>query len=577
MQLIRHCTAAMLAALIAVAPAAARAQTPAPQQPPQAPAPQPTQPPAQVLVGAGFTGNAEFTLFLAGVRVGTEQVRVVRNGSTWVISSTAQYGAPLNLTLNRYEVKYAADWQPLELHVEATQATAQGPRAIGLSTSFAMTTAINEIVQNGVTNSKNDQVSERTIVLPNNFYAGYEALAARLAAAQPGTELPAYIAPQAEIKIAVKGVTAEQLPSPAGPIATRRYEVAFQNPGRVLDGTVTIDARSRLVRLEIPAAGLRLIRSDLATVTTRTQPIRNPTDTDVIIPAAGFNLAGTMTVPPGTGRLRNPAIVLVAGSGAVERDEVVAGIPIFAQLAGSLAQQGFVVLRYDKRGVGQSGGRSERATLDDYADDLITAVRWLAKREDIESAHISVAGHSEGGAVAMLAAAREKKIASLVLVAAPGSSGADLVLEQQRHMLDIMKVSDEERQLKIALQKKIQAAAISDKGWEALPPDLRAQADSPWFRSLLIFDPAKVMPKIKQPILIVQGDLDRQVPAEQADTLAQLARARKKAGAVELLHLPGINHLLVPATTGEVSEYDGLVDKTVTPTVAKAIVDWLRK
>src|SRR6185503_9750929 len=131
-----------------------------------------------------------------------------------------------------------------------------------------------------------------------------------------------------------------------------------------------------------------------------------------------------------------------------------------AQLAGSLAREDFLVLRYDKRGVGQSGGRSERATLQDYADDLMAAVKWLAKRQDVDPRRIAVVGHSEGVAVALLA--------------------------------------------------------------------VREQADSTWFRSLLLFDPAKVMPKVKQPMLIVQGDLDMQVPAHHADTLAKLARARKK-------------------------------------------------
>jgi dipeptidyl aminopeptidase/acylaminoacyl peptidase len=309
----------------------------------------------------------------------------------------------------------------------------------------------------------------------------------------------------------------------------------------------------------------------------RTQPIRNPTDSDIVIPAAGFNLAGTVTLPPGTGRLKHPAVVLVAGSGAIERDEVVSGIPVFAQLAGSLAEQGFLVLRYDKRGVAQSGGRSERATIQDYADDLISAVKWLAKRGDVDPKRIAVVGHSEGGAVALLAAAREKKIASLVLAGAPGTPGADLILEQQGHMLDLMKAPPAERQAKTDLQKKIQAAVIADKGWEGIPPELRAQADSTWFRSLLLFDPAKVMPKVRQPILIVQGDLDRQVPPHHADALAQLARARKKGGAVEVLHLPGVNHLLVPATTGEVSEYGTLADRKVTPAASKAIADWLKK
>jgi uncharacterized protein len=558
MLLSRHCTAALLTAttVLAVFARASVAQTPPLSQ--------------------AFEGTAEFTLFISGSRVGIERVRVVRAGTTWVISSTALFGPPLNVTVNRFELKYTADWQPIELHVEATQTTPQGTRALGLATSFGVTTAISEITQNGVTSAKTDQISARTIVLPNNFYAAYEGLAARLAAAQPGAELPAYVAPQSEIKVAVKAIALEQISTPSGPIPSRRYSLAFQNPDGVLDVSVTIDARGRLVRLEIPSARLALVRSDLATVATRSQPIRNQNDTDVIIPATGFTLAGTMTMPPGIGRLRHPAIVLVAGSGQVERDETVAGIPIFAQLAGSLAQEGFVVLRYDKRGVGQSGGRSERATLQDYADDLTATVKWLARRQDIDPRRIAVVGHSEGGAVAMLAAAREKKISALVLLAAPGTVGSDLILEQQRHLLDEMKAPEAERQAKIELQQRIHAVVIADKGWEAIPPELRAQADSTWFRSLLLFDPAKLMPKIKQPVLILHGDLDMQVPAHHADTLAKLATTRKKAGPVQLLHLPGINHLLVPAETGEVSEYPGLKDKTVTPAVAKAIVDWLK-
>jgi fermentation-respiration switch protein FrsA (DUF1100 family) len=85
------------------------------------------------------------------------------------------------------------------------------------------------------------------------------------------------------------------------------------------------------------------------------------------------------------------------------------------------------------------------------------------------------------------------------------------------------------------------------------------------------------MPRIKQPILIVQGDLDKQVFPHHADTLGELGRARKKAPPIEVVHLPGINHLLTPAETGEVSEYVTLPDKTITPAVVKTIVEWLKK
>jgi pimeloyl-ACP methyl ester carboxylesterase len=447
---------------------------------------------------------------------------------------------------------------------------------LSLATSFSVTSAINEITQNGVTNSKTDQISARAVVLPNNIYAGYEVLAARLSATAVGGDVPVYVAPQAEIRVTVKAITPEEIQTPAGTVATRRYDVSYQNPGGPLDAKIVIDDRSRFVRLEIPGASLLVVRADLATVATRTQTMRNPTDTDVTIPASGFVLDGTVTTPPAQGTLRHPAAVLVGGSPQAGRDETVAGVAMFAQLAGALADKGFVVLRYDKRGVGQSGGRIESATLQDYADDVIAAVKWITRRKDVDPRHIMLVGHGEGGWVAMLAA-KEKRIASLVFVGTPGTSGADLILEQQRHALDLLQTPAAERQTKIDLQKKIHAAVIAERGWEGIPPAMRRQADTPWFRSLLLFDPARVMPKVKQPILILQADLDTQVPPSHADKLAELARARKKAPAVDVKHIPGINHLLVPATTGEIAEYDQLKDRTVSAAVAQAIDEWRRR
>ena len=114
--------------------------------------------------------------------MGTEQVRVAKAGSTWIITSTAQFGPPLNVTVNRFELKYTSDWQPSELHIEAMQPG----RTLSLTTSFGVTTATNVITQNGATTAKTDQISARAIVLPNSFYAGYVVLAARLADCRSG-------------------------------------------------------------------------------------------------------------------------------------------------------------------------------------------------------------------------------------------------------------------------------------------------------------------------------------------------------------------------------------------------------
>ena len=128
------------------------------------------------------------------------------------------------------------------------------------------------------------------------------------------------------------------------------------------------------------------------------------------------------------------------------------------------------------------------------------------------------------------------------------------------------------------MQARIQEAVLTEKGWESIPPELRAQADTAWFRSLLLFEPAKVMQKIEQPILIIQGDLDQQVFPHHADQLGALARTRKKSPPVEVVHLPGDQP---PFDFGEIRRRRRirftLPDKNITPTIAKTIAEWLKK
>jgi fermentation-respiration switch protein FrsA (DUF1100 family) len=156
-------------------------------------------------------------------------------------------------------------------------------------------------------------------------------------------------------------------------------------------------------------------------------------------------------------------------------------------------------------------------------------------------------------------------------------TGADLNLAQVTRALAQSNRPEAEKQATIELQKKIQTAVLTGNGWDEITPALRQQADIPWFRSFLTFDPERIMRDVEQPILVVQPLLDAQVPPVNADRLEAAARARKKPAPIEVVRLPGLNHLLVPATTGEPAEYSALTDRNVSPAVAASIAGWLQK
>jgi pimeloyl-ACP methyl ester carboxylesterase len=234
-------------------------------------------------------------------------------------------------------------------------------------------------------------------------------------------------------------------------------------------------------------------------------------------------------------------------------------------------------VRFDKRGYGQSGGRAESATLSDYAEDVRAVVKWVADRKDVDGKRIALVGHSEGAWVGMLAAGREDKIAALVMLAGPATTGGELVLEQQQTALKATELSPEERESRVALQKQIHGAVVTGKGWETIPAAMRRQADTPWFQSVLLFDPAQTMKRVKQPLLLVHGALDQQVPVSHAERLADLARKESKSKAVELVIVRGVNHLLTPAETGAAAEYATLTDRNVSMDVSTAVTGWLTK
>ena len=520
--------------------------------------------------------GTQFLVFFRSQPIGREEVLVLRVADGWVVRGTSRLGPPIDITTRVAEVDYDLQWRPKSLLIDGV---VRG-QDVTLKTRFDGKQALNVLAVQGAPQSKVDEVSADPVVLPNTFLGSYAALARRLQGKIAGADLRGYIAPQAEITIHVMSAAPERIETPKGVINATRYALTFNNPPPAGDLAVNLwaDAEGGLLRMNIPAQMIELAREDIASAASRTAAFSIPGDESVLIPSIGFNLAATMTRPKNV--TAAPAVILIAGSGPTDRDETVAGIPVFGHLARDLVAAGFAVVRYDKRGVGQSGGRAESATIADYAEDARQALLWLEKQKGIDKDRIALVGHSEGGLVAMLTAGRERgKVAAMVLLATPSANGNDIVLEQQKHMLSKMPIDDAQREEKIALQEKINTAVIKGTGWTDIPEAARRVADTPWFYSFLTFNPERAMDDTRQPVLIVQGELDVQVMPEHADHLAQMARERKGAKVpVEVVKVPGVNHLLVPATTGEVTEYQSLgPDAKVSPQVTSAIVTFLAK
>ena len=530
---------------------------------------------AMPLAQSPSASTSTFLVFFRATPVGNEQVAVEKSANGWSITSSGRVGAPFDLIVRSLQARYDADWKPVELTLDATL---RG-QAATIHTVVSGTTAQTETTPFGAAPvSKSDSIDARAVLLPNPFVAPYEALAARFRTAEPGSRISIYQPGQGSFDVEVGGSTTEHIMTVERTIAARRTRSSFNLPNvPPLDIEIWGDEQGRLLRVSIPAQSLEFAREDIASVSARLVTMSRPNDEDFRIPANGFSLAGTVSKPANaTGKL--PAVILVSGSDPTDRDENVFGIPIFGQIADALADAGFIVLRYDKRGVGQSGGRTEAARLEHFAEDARAAVKAMSERKDVDRKRVAIVGHSEGGWIALMAA-KDNHVAAVGLVATAAVSGRELNLYQVAHGLERSTRSEAERQATIDLQKQIQQAVVTGLGWDQIkvPEAIRHQADTPYFQSFLTLDPARLMKDVQQPLLIVEGERDTQVPPANAEKLETLAKARKKAAPVKVVKIPAINHLLVPANTGEVDEYGRLTDRHVSSAVTTELISWLRQ
>ena len=308
---------------------------------------------------------------------------------------------------------------------------------------------------------------------------------------------------------------------------------------------------------------------------------------------AGVALAGTLTLPDGPGPC--PAAVLVTGSGPQDRNESLLGHKPFLVLSDHLTRAGIAVLRYDDRGVGESTGDFATATSRDFTSDALAAVAFLRTRRDMGA--VGILGHSEGGLVGPMAAARSDDVAFVVMLAGPGIPGGEILQLQSELINRAEGTPDEVVRLNAALQARMFDIVKREQDPVAAAPLLRAalreasaglpqgstpqaieaqisQINSPWFRFFLTYDPRSTLAQIKVPVLALNGSLDLQVPAEVnlREVGAALARGHNPDATARLL--PGLNHLFQQAQTGAPSEY-AKISETMNPVALEAVSSWI--
>jgi len=307
---------------------------------------------------------------------------------------------------------------------------------------------------------------------------------------------------------------------------------------------------------------------------------------DITIASAGnIQLGGTFTMPKTGGSF--PAVMLISGSGAQDRDEALLGHRPFLVLSDYLTRAGFAVLRLDDRGIGGSGGVFAKTGYADKVADALAAVRFLKVRKEVDPARIGVIGHSEGGSIGPMAAVESREIAFVVMLAGMGVNGLELLKQQG---IDSTRAAGGTEQ-QVALQVEMQAKLLTIFREAKTPEDAREQTrkllgagpmaegqiqmmEGASMRDLVAFDPVLTLRKLSVPVLAMNGSLDVQVSAKQNLPAIAAALAASSSKDWQVTELPGLNHLFQSAKTGGLAEYS-TIEETISPVALRTLNAWL--
>lgn len=321
-----------------------------------------------------------------------------------------------------------------------------------------------------------------------------------------------------------------------------------------------------------------------------------------------ISFAGTLTLPDTAAGKKYPAVILISGSGPQDRDETIFGHKPFAVIADYLTKKGFAVLRVDDRGVAKSTGNFSTATSADFTNDTEAALDFLKQHSNIDIKNLGLIGHSEGGQIAPMLAAKRKDVKFIVLLAGPGIKGIDILTTQNVAIFKSNGMSAAVAEAYGALYKPLiqsivnapdSVTAISNaqkivKEWKvedsvkqlfkvatekdqvAFIDGMVAQVYTPWFRYFTNYDPESSLKKLSCAVLAINGSKDLQVlPAEN---LAGIKKALQKSKTknYEIKEIPQLNHLFQTCKTCTLDEYATL-EESFSPAVLEVMNNWLQQ
>jgi len=317
--------------------------------------------------------------------------------------------------------------------------------------------------------------------------------------------------------------------------------------------------------------------------------------------AGSVELAGTLATP--AGRRDPPVAVLVSGTGPIDRDVTFAGHALFRVLAHSLARAGIASLRFDKRGVGGSGGDFSTAGPDEFVADVLGAVKHLSGREEFAADRIGLLGHSEGGMVALTAAAAMVAPPFCVLLASPLLSGKDNLvvsfallargsLERDamfdRYVSELTTLvrfarsgdTTVTRENAVALAAGLAPLIVNERtqlilGGGALSgPQFLDLLSSPCLETSLSWDPGRVAPLVSSPVLVVYGAKDVQAPALENVAAARALIEKSQRDRWLVREIAGMNHAFQRCATGMPDEY-ARIDHVMADEVVDEAAAWI--